>query len=1743
MAIDFEQSPYWDDFNANKNYLRILFRPGRAVQAREVTQLQTALSNQLSNLGDHILKDGTPVTDAKIKINFEQPVFIVDAVDRSNNPIIIGEFLGKKIRGATSLATGIVSYIDETTRTMYVNYRGGKFVDNEELDVYYDPSEPAGPSLDAQITAGSITTGVFANQESGIYYVSGNFVYVDPQGIPVDDLGNEGSYKVGFIFNESIITSDDDASLFDNAVGTPNQTAPGADRYNGEIQLQVYKVPNGQTLDDLILDDEFHEVVVIRDGQIIKENNTVQYSKILDTIARRTFDESGNYTVREFPLQVTEYKSDEPSEQATLDDYFTIGVEAGKGYVQGYEVETIASSYVKVPRSRNTESVNNETIYPNIGPWLETGLNSSLPNNDGGNGRMINFTEREPVLLKSGATVINPNTPVTVITVISNSNDTRRVYLQGVGSMLSLLPSVTRIEQANDSTRFIDVNTARGINGTGESAPIFPVQNDTVESIALNETTYDTIRYRKLDKSGSTFTVIADTTTVDYPPTGTIINMNTVVGGTRLVEGNDYTVVVDNASAPSRFTITLSATYSTITEIDVVYKQTKTQANHRTKTLTTFNALFSDSVAGLKTLQHSDIYDIVSVSKNGSPVSGTELDLILLDNGQNDYYYDYGKLSGLEDGESYDIVYRYFEHGADGDYFSVNSYTSVANLALISDIYKTIPVYQSASGTGTFFLSDCLDFRRSVTQLSGGVAEMVVPQSSIRLDYNYYVGRKDKVYIDKNGGVGVQQGIPSKFPESPIEVDDTMLLFKLTIPAYTFEPKDIDIEKVTNKRYTMRDIGNIEKRLDTLEYFTSLSLLETETNKLTITDASGNDKFKTGILVDNFSGHSVGDVKHPEYRIAIDGTNGILRTPYYMESFDLETVPGSSTNIKFHDHIATLDYTTVPWINQPLGSTFSNVNPYSVFQWIGNITLTPSTDNWIDVKRTPDVTVNFEGANDNLKQSVKLLEDSGVIGTNWNAWQTAWTGEPVRTGSFTTNTGTSPWQTVGTFTGGRSGRTTDIQTRNVVTRTTDRFTQPISERRSGTQMGVIPGKTTENIGEFIVDTSIIPWMRSKEVNFNATGMKPNTVLNATFDGVNVTVDCKPEGSSYGDPLLTDDAGLIKGTFLIPNDTDKRFRTGSRNFRLTDDITTPETSGNASYVASGMLQTKQNTIISMDNPQIAPISVEDTRVRTTSFQNSTTNIATQKRRTSWKDPLAQSFLVSEDTGVFLTSVELYFKTKDNTLPVSVYIVEMSNGYPTQNIIPYSEVTMIPDDVNIDTQGLVGTDFEFSDPVYLSASSEYAFVVISNSNQYECTIAAVGGTDLGTGLIISKQPYAGSMFKSQNSSTWTADQEHDLKFKLNRAQFNTSLGTLSMQNIDFDTVADLGLNYSIDMTTAMLNVDGLNFSGTNLSHAMKMRSGDFASSFIGVDNKLNYEMGQVAEITQPIAEGRPLLTESHLNTVTDYISPVVSMTRKSMVGVSNLVNGTDAGRYISRTVSLDNPSDDIKVYLDVLEPDQNTEVKVYFKTEQYIPRYVDTIGTLPVSLKGEQMQVVWYDNGTELAIKQGTLNVTNVETNKMYVGQVTNSDAFRNASGSNALPVTATNVYAINETTEITEIKTFVLSTAYNFGEYVFSSGSLYKALDNVSIADAANPPSPSTLWQLIPFIETTGEIQEGGIEEWREMEKVTDVPTSNTGFTETEFIPVNALDNEFSSFSVRIDFVATNKAITPFAKNLRALALY
>ena len=61
LTTDFNNSPYWDDFDGSKNYHRILFKPGFAVQSRELTQIQSILQDQIQKFGQHIFKEGSKV--------------------------------------------------------------------------------------------------------------------------------------------------------------------------------------------------------------------------------------------------------------------------------------------------------------------------------------------------------------------------------------------------------------------------------------------------------------------------------------------------------------------------------------------------------------------------------------------------------------------------------------------------------------------------------------------------------------------------------------------------------------------------------------------------------------------------------------------------------------------------------------------------------------------------------------------------------------------------------------------------------------------------------------------------------------------------------------------------------------------------------------------------------------------------------------------------------------------------------------------------------------------------------------------------------------------------------------------------------------------------------------------------------------------------------------------------------------------------------------------------------------------------------------------------------------------------------------------------------------------------------------------------------------------------------------------------------------------------------------------------
>ena len=168
-----------------------------------------------------------------------------------------------------------------------------------------------------------------------------------------------------------------------------------------------------------------------------------------------------------------------------------------------------------------------------------------------------------------------------------------------------------------------------------------------------------------------------------------------------------------------------------------------------------------------------------------------------------------------------------------------------------------------------------------------------------------------------------------------------------------------------------------------------------------------------------------------------------------------------------------------------------------------------------------------------------------------------------------------------------------------------------------------------------------------------------------------------------------------------------------------------------------------------------------------------------------DPVAQSFYVSRKSGIFVTSIDLFFYSKDGECPVTIQLRPMKLGVPSETIYPYSEVTLNPISVNVSTDATVPTRFTFDSPVYLPGDQFHSIVITSISDNYSVYISRLGeqnfipvGTGQTTGeVIVTKQPLSGSLFKSQNAFTWTSSDFEDLKFKLYRANF------ISNGNINF------------------------------------------------------------------------------------------------------------------------------------------------------------------------------------------------------------------------------------------------------------------------------------------------------------------------------------------------------------------------
>ena len=367
MPLNFNVDPYYDDFDPAKNYHRILFKPGFAVQARELTQAQTILQDQITKFADNIFKQNTPVTGGQTTTNF-QCHFIKLQETFNNVAVDVNNFTNKLVRNSTGQVVARVIAVAAATGgdppTLVVSYKSGvQFQDN---DVVYDAlSNLAAQAIVLDSTGkssvASIAQGVFyissnyKRPSDGLMVSNGTFVQVNPQTVIIDKYSNVPSKRVGLTIDETIQDYVGDTSLLDPAIGASNYQAPGADRYLITLTLETRPL----TLGD---DDGFIELVRIEAGAVNKLINGTVYNVIDDYFAKRDYETNGDYIVNDFKLT--------PKANTSASESYVMSISKGIAYVHGYRVESQSTTDIISPRARTTDSQNNNPVYMNFGNYF-----------------------------------------------------------------------------------------------------------------------------------------------------------------------------------------------------------------------------------------------------------------------------------------------------------------------------------------------------------------------------------------------------------------------------------------------------------------------------------------------------------------------------------------------------------------------------------------------------------------------------------------------------------------------------------------------------------------------------------------------------------------------------------------------------------------------------------------------------------------------------------------------------------------------------------------------------------------------------------------------------------------------------------------------------------------------------------------------------------------------------------------------------------------------------------------------------------------------------------------------------------------------------------------------------------------------------------------------------------------------------------------------------------------------------
>ena len=1384
-------STYKDDFSDSAGFKRILFNPRRALQARELTQSQTIIQKDIERFGRNIFKDGAMVNPGGITLNAGIEFIKLDPTD-NNTPDSFpnaSALEGLTFTGSTSGVTariiqvidGVAGDLTNNPPTLYVIYTGSGSITPTNSAIKFTPGETITSSTISYVTQTTNTTsnpaigtGIRVSIAGGDYFTQGFFCHAKSQSLMASKYSNNYTGVVGFKVIQEIVTASDDDTLFDNQGAFPNVAAPGADRFR--INLSIIDQANIGPLDTFVF-----VANIVKSAVVEQATGFNQYNKINDMVAQRTAEESGDYLVNPY------FMTYDSSSALTLSAVLS----PGKAYVNGHRINHPVSTELAVNKALTTNLdvlpagsvLSNSSIAVEYGSYvIASAIEGALPMD--GNGTKTTYPLVE---IHNNTTPSGAGTTIGTCRIrhVDQLGSNYRLFIFDV-NMTSSFRNAKTLVFGSDDTHFATLvleSSVAVLKEASENNLLFPLPVNRPKTI----TGMSFSAQRKYTGTASGGGSIVFTS----PAAGeTFSNANDwVVMSNGVKLANSAWGISAGGVATQSVTISGSGISAGHAVEAIVYIQQS--AVIRTKTITPVTSTIAiDGSTFIAPLGRNDIIEMVTI-REGSSGGDDVSDQFTFDNGQRDGFYEQGQLIRKSTSSLTGNLYVEFTHysHSSGNCFAVNSYPAP---------YGSIPSHRLRDGS-IIELRDVLDFRSAkkadgTFDDAGGAAGGVLselPQNDtiIIAKVEHFLPRQDRIVVGEDGVIKNLEGVSSILPKLPYLPPKHLELYRTSLNGGTTSISDLTVQYMENKGYTMRDIGKIDKRVDLLEETVALSLLELDTNQLEVLDGSGNNRTKSGFLVDNFKDQFHADTSNDEYKASINPKTMTLHPAFTETNVGMIYDDTASTNTVLKGDNVYLAHTHSAYISQSHVSRTENVNPFMSSSYTGSITLSPQSDEWkVDKNAAAKIIDGGTRLNTNQAQ-IHDQSEWGWLGTDINGLEI---GDQTSAIAGTQQTSTSFFSQL---------------SNEWITSGFDRTTSAIVNR-------VVASETIRtSLGSKIIDIALIPFMRSRRVFFEAVGIRPNSQMFAYLNGKKINDFVKSENFSrinsgrveYESPnlltahpagastLVSSSAGTVTGSFFIPCNSTTKFRTGSAEFKLLD-VTetfenggTPGSSAVATYQSAGHIQTWQEEIMSTRH-----LTVVGTRVTTGSSRVIVRN-ESRDRRSDRPDPLAQSFFITNPDGVYTTKVEVFFKTKDSTLPVWIELRPLVNGYPASNtILPGSRKYLNPSAVSISDDASIPTTFEFDEPIFLSGNTEYAVVVITDNTSYNLWTSFMGDFELGsTSARITKQPFMGSFFKSQNSTTWEASQEQDMKFVLYRAVFSSLTGEVYLKNADLP-LAQLSAN---------------------------------------------------------------------------------------------------------------------------------------------------------------------------------------------------------------------------------------------------------------------------------------------------------------------------------------------------------------